>query len=311
MRLALMLTASLLVAPLSAEAGVCKAWSDSLALGQLDTSLIDEASGIEASIRFPGRLYHHNDSGDTLRFFQTDMTGGAMKIVNVEGPMPRDIEEMAVGPCGSDSCVFLGDIGDNPGKRTEVAFTLVTEKAQFGITEPVRKVVRARYPDGSHNAEAFAIHPNGDLYLIVKPVDAVMMTPGASGIYRLKAAELMADGDQVRTFEKIGSLDLPHLMPELPFFGHIVTGLDITQDGSRAVLLTYAAAVELGFDLSKAVPDKLVAGDNVSIFKAPPLSQQEAIAWLPDDQGFVYDSEVERAGKGAPAPIRQVNCLSR
>ena len=311
MRLALLLTASLLAAPLSAEAGVCKTWSGSLALGQLNTAVIDEASGIEVSTRFPGRLYHHNDSGDTLRFFQTDMTGGDMKVINVDGPMPLDVEEMALGPCGSRTCLFLGDTGDNPGKRSEVAFTLVTEKARFGAMEPIHKVVRARYPDGSQNAEAFAIHPNGDLYLIVKPIDAVMMTPGASGVYRLKAADLMADGDAIRTFEKIGSLDLPHLMPDLPFFGHIVTGLDITKDGHRAVLLTYAAAVELGFDLSKGVPDKLVAGQNVSIFKAQPLSQQEAIAWLPNDEGFVYDSEIERAGKGAPAPIRQVNCLSR
>ena len=75
--------------------------------------------------------------------------------------------------------------------------------------------------------------------------------------------------------------------------------------------MTYGTAIELGFDLSKGVPASLEPGKTVSIVPGQPLNQQEAIAWLPGNRGFVYDSEVGKSDRGAPAPIRQVNCLSR
>ena len=308
MRLALLIAAGLLAVPVLAEAGVCKAWSPGLTLGQLDTSVIDEASGIEASTRFPGRLYHHNDSGDSLRFFQTDMTGGHMKVVKVAGPMPRDLEDMSLGPCGTETCLFLGDIGDNGGMRTEVSFILVVEQARFPSSVPIRKVIRARFPDGPHNAEAFAVHPNGDLILITKSINARRTTPSPANVYRLKTRTTSL---AIQTFEKIGEMDLARLLPDETPASRLITGLDISSNGQTAILLTYGTAIELGFDLSKGVPASLEPGKTVSIVPGQPLNQQEAIAWLPGDRGFIYDSEAGKPDRGAPAPIRQVNCLSR
>ncbi|MDO8379608.1 hypothetical protein [Phenylobacterium sp.] len=294
--------------PLSAQAGICKSWSAPVLAAQIAAKPIDEASGLEASRAYPGRLYHNNDSGDDLRFFITDMAGGNLRVVNLRGPKPADIEEMSLGPCGGKTCLYLGDTGDNAGARSEVAFTILREKKTYAETETPLRVVRARYPDGPHNVEAFSVHPNGDLFVVTKPVDKQMTKPGRALVYKLSANQLrQTDGAQV--FTKVGELDLPKLLPDLPFVGWIATGLDISRDGKRAVLLTYMTVVELGFDLAAGVPETLVPGQNVSIFRAPPLAQQEAIALLPDDSGFLYNSEAAR--KAATFPLNRVTCTAR
>ena len=53
----------------------------------------------------------------------------------------------------------------------------------------------------------------------------------------------------------------------------------------------------------------VAAGDNVSVFRAPPLAQQEAITLLPDDSGFLYDSEAAR--KAETFPLHKVTCTAR
>lgn len=308
MRAAALLACALIAAPLTAEAGVCKAWSAPVLAAEVPSKPIDEASGLEASRAYPGRLYHNNDSGDDLRFFVTDMAGGDLKIVNLKGQKPADIEEMSLGPCGSKTCLYLGDVGDNAGARSEVSFTVLPEKKTYAAIETPLRVVRARYPDGPRNVEAFALHPNGDLFVVTKPVDKQMTNPGPASVYRLSANQLRQT-DGVQVFARLGQLDLPKLLSDLPFVGWIPTGLDISRDGKRAVLLTYMAVVELGFDLAKGVPAKLTAGDNVSVFRAPPLAQQEAITLLPDDSGFLYDSEAGR--KAATFPLNKVTCTAR
>lgn len=294
--------------PLPARAGVCKSWSAPVLAASIASKPIDEASGLEASRAYPGRLYHNNDSGDDLRFYVTDMAGGNLQVVNLKGPKPSDIEEMSLGPCGGKTCLYLGDTGDNAGARTEVRFTLLHEKKVFADTETPLRVVRARYPDGPHNVEAFSVHPGGDLFVVTKPVDKQMTKPGPASVYKLTANQLRQT-EGVQVFTKVGELDLPKLLSDLPFYGWIPTGLDISRDGKRAVLLTYMAVVELGFDLAGGVPETLVPGQNVSIFRAPPLAQQEAIALLPDDSGFLYDTEAGR--KATTFPLNKVTCTAR
>ncbi|MDP3853912.1 hypothetical protein [Phenylobacterium sp.] len=298
MRALAAIACSLLVtSPAAAE--VCEAWAPAQAFGALEVSLIDEASGLEVSDRHPDRLYHNNDSGDGLRFYVSDLKGQGTRAVEIKGDQPLDIEEMSLGPCGRKTCLYLGDIGDNPAKREGVVFTLVVEKKAFGERVKALRTVRARYPDGPHNAEAFAVHPDGDLYLATKPADAKMMTPGPALVYRLSAAQLR-NGKDVQTFTKVGEIDLPKIMAAYPFPGSIATALDIASDGKRALLLTYVAALVLDFDIAKGLsgPHQVVSLDT--------LPQQEAAAWLPDGSGFLYDTEQTRRVKGAK--INQVLC---
>lgn len=302
------LAASLLAIASPAAAQVCASWEPAQTVGKLDTSLVNEASGLEVSARFGNRLYHNNDSGDGLRFYISRLDGQAARAVEVEGPKPIDIEELSLGPCGLDSdCLYLGDIGDNPARRDEVVFTLVREVDDFSDKAVPLRVIRARYPDGAHNAEAFAVHPNGDLYLVTKPADRVMMTPVPAKVFRLTAAQLRDPG-QVQTFEQVGEIDLPRIMGARPFPGSIATAMDISADGGKVILLTYMAALELGFDLKDGLPPpaEWMEGRDYRVVDLDTLPQQEAIAWLPDASGFLYDTELTRGAQ--QAPIRKVAC---
>ncbi|MDP3747200.1 MAG: hypothetical protein Q8Q88_09155 [Phenylobacterium sp.] len=292
MRAAALLCALILASPTAAQSGVCPAWGKAEPFGALDAKLVNEASGLEVSDRFGDRLYHNNDSGDGLRFYVSGLKGEATRAIDVEGPDPRDIEELSLGPCGRQTCLYLGDIGDNPGKRDGVVFTLVIEKKAFKDKVKPLRTVRARYPDGAHNAEAFAVHPNGDLFLVTKPVDARMATPGPALVYRLTAAQLR-NGRDVQTFAKVGEIDLPTIMAEFPFPGSIATALDISADGRRALLLTYVAALVLDFDLAEGL-----SGPH-QVVRLNTMPQQEAGAWLPDGSGFLYDTELTRGAKAA------------
>ncbi len=299
--------ALILGAPASAQAGLCAKWGTPAQAGLLDPVIISEASGLEASARFPGRLYHNNDSGDGLRFYITDMAGARTTTVELAGPHPTDIEEMSLGPCGQATCLYLGDIGDNPAARSEVVFTLVEEAKDFAPVVTPLRAVRARYPDGPHNAEAFAVLPNGDLVVITKPADRDFIHPGPALVFKLTASQL-AETEGVQVFAKVGELDLPKLLPELPFYAWVVTGLDIAADGRHALVLTYGAVIELNLDLSKPAPPlaEWRKGETWQVLRPPQLQQQEAIAWQPDERAFVYDTETGRSH--GPATLMKVAC---
>src|SRR5438309_8403732 len=88
-------------------------WTHGTQIGQVEAPIVED-SGLAISRRFPDRLYHVNDSGDTGRFFITDFSGRNLRIVNVNAFAPEDAEDMAIGPCGAPAdCIFIGDIGDN------------------------------------------------------------------------------------------------------------------------------------------------------------------------------------------------------
>lgn len=308
MRAALLACVFALSGPAGALAATCPAWRAPEVVGSLDTVLVNEASGLDVSQRFPDRLYHNNDSGDGLRFYISDLKGGGATAVEVEGERPRDIEALSLGPCGAKTCLYLADMGDNPAKRDGVAFTLVEELASFPARVAPLRTVRARYPDGPHNAEAMAVHPNGDLYVVTKPADAQAMTPGPALVFLLSARQL-ADDTMVQVFEAVGQIPLPTIMAAFPFPGSIATSLDISPDGKRALLLTYVAALELGFDLADGLPkDGWVEGRDHRVVKLDTLPQQEAAAWMPDGKGFLYDTELTRGAK--TGPIHRVVCAA-
>ncbi len=292
-----------------ADAAACARWGPATLAGQLDTELVGEASGLEASDRFPGRLYHNNDSGDGLRFYVSDLSGANTRAVEVEGARPRDTEDLSLGPCGRRrTCLWLADIGDNGARRESVAFTLVEERAAFPAKVAPLRRIEARYPDGAHNAEAMAVHPNGDLFVVTKPVDTEMSRPGPAIVYRL-AARAMRAAKGTLTFERLGEIDLPAITAALPRPAAIATALDIAPDGRRAILLTYMTALELRFDLAAGLPKApWVAGRDYQLVTLTVLPQQEAVAWLPGARGFLYDTERAR---GTNTPIRRVDCADR
>ncbi len=127
-----------------------------------------ESSGVAVSRRHPGILWTHNDSGNDPLLFATDTLGRDLGAIVVSGAENRDWEDLAIGPCGSTVCLYVGDTGDNREVRSSVTLYRVQEpELRAASTQPAEKL-ELRYPGGARDAEAMYVDAQGDLYLITK-----------------------------------------------------------------------------------------------------------------------------------------------
>jgi hypothetical protein len=263
---------------------VC-AWGPAAEIGTLER-VISESSGMAISRKIPNRSYRHNDSGDAARFFVLDLDGRNTKTVTITGKAPNDWEDMALGPCDATTdCLFFGDIGDNDHRRRDLELIVVRERATFPASITADYRVTLRYPDAAHNAEALAVHPDGSVYIATK--DAARLR-----LFRLKP-EQWRSRKSPQVLEQVLALDWPTLMPNALALGRVATSMDISPDGKRFIILTYVEAVEFFFDLSKPVPAQGTWKEGRHYRRIPitTLEQEEAIAYLPDGRGFLYDTE--------------------
>jgi hypothetical protein len=260
--------------PNISEAQLCRQWKEAMRVGELKT-LLPEASGVAASRQFPGRLYHINDSGDAGNFYITDMDGGNVKTIRVNGFQPVDTEALGLGPCpGADrsSCIYIGDVGDNDKSRKSVEIVIVNEVRDFPATVTPRARLKLRYADGSHDSESIAVHPNGTIYLLTKERPARLF----------KVSPTVAE----QTVMPFSTLDT----------GTVPTDMTISDDGTRLLVLTYNDAIEYSIDLKESQRIRLNF-----------LQQQESVAYLPGSRSFIYTTE--RLLPGLPQWIMRADCV--
>src|SRR5687768_5106604 len=100
---------------------------------------LSEASGLAISRRAPGRLWTHNDSGEPV-VVALDARGSVTGRVRLTGAAVEDWEAIAVGPCGTGSCLHVGDIGDNEAKRKRITIYRLPEPEGASGTETVADV---------------------------------------------------------------------------------------------------------------------------------------------------------------------------
>ncbi len=156
---------------------------------------LPEASGLAASVTAPGRLWAHNDSGKP-EIFALDAKGTVTGRVAVSGARVEDWEAIALGKCGTGTCLFIADIGDNAAKRKDITIYQIAEPANGAASAKVDAVIRASYPDGAHDAEALLAAPDGTLYIVTKG------ETGPVAIYRMPR-EAKAGG--TARLERVGS----------------------------------------------------------------------------------------------------------
>ena len=285
----------------------CAHWGEAVEIGELDASRIIEASGIAVSKQFPGRLYHLNDGADN-RLFITDHSGKSLHTQSIGSVRLWDLESMSLGPCPDEgTCIFLVDSGDNKRFRGSIRVFIIREVERWQTpTVPIATLV-VKYPDGIHDAEGFAIHPNGDFYMLTKEGDYGIYQALSARMYRLPNQVWRAGGEDL-TFEFMGEIDFPELAtPESDFLGELVTGLDISPDGKRFLALTYQHAYEFEMDLSTVgtLPDLAGLRASMTPILLKRQAQQEAIAYLPDGKSFLYSTERRNTAR---APLLKVSC---
>lgn len=303
---------------LPAHAELCQEWSAPEKVGALDTNFLNEASGLALSKQFPGRLYHNNDSGDGPFFYVTDHSGKGTQRVAFDSEKPVDVEDVAVGPCPSGQCLFVGDIGDNKRVRDHLTLWMIPEQATFPEKVRDARHLTLVYPDHAHDAESLAVHPiTGDVYLLTKEADYnVERRAHAARLYRLPRALLNSAGaDSSISLEFVGEIDLPWMLYDLSgLFGQIATSMDISPDGKNLLLLTYQNAVEIPFDRLQGpiFSRSWEEGKDYRVIRWPELvSQQEAIVYGADGNSFYFDTEYNPDYGDKEAPLYRVSCLKR
>jgi len=196
---------------------------------------ISESSGVAPSRRTPGVLWTHDDSGEPPYVYAIDTTGAARGTFSITGARNVDWEDIALGPCGAHTCLYLADTGDNSERRGSVVLYRVREPdvpkrqpKKVRPTAPAQAVI-FRYPDGPHDVEAMWVAPNEDVHVVTK---------GRSG--RIRHYRIRAESWTSRrpaTAELLEALPIP-VRSSLDY----VTGAALSPDGRTVVVRSYATA---------------------------------------------------------------------
>lgn len=254
--------------------------------GPTENDELTEASDLALSVKNPGVMWSHNDSGGKARVFALTTSGRDLGTYQLEGAELQDWEDMALGP-GPDpetSYLYLGDIGANNKDRKFISVYRVREpKVSLDQKVKRRKLEDAArfdfiYPDRhSHDAEALMIdQQSGDLYFVTKP------RRGAPVVYRSRAP---LDNRKITVLEEVTTLN----SIGGPFSPTLVTSGDISRDGSMVLLRTYVNAYLWPRRPNEPIDAALTRPPcNVPLHSE---SQGESIAFAPDGKGYYTVSE--------------------
>ena len=264
-------------------------------LGTLQDRSVNESSGLVASRRNPGVYWTHNDSGDGPFLYCVRGRGESCGVWSVTGAEARDWEDVAAGPGpgAGRSYLYVGDIGDNLGDQEHVTVYRAAEpevaagqappsKAAPAATEAA-EALRLTYPDGPHNAEALLVHPQtGDLYIVTKEAEP--------GVYVARAPL------------RVGGTNALARVAVLPIGGGdsrtgVITGGDISPDGTRVALCTYGDGYEM--EAPAGQPFDAVWQQPPTRFGLGARAVGEAIAYRLDGKALLTTSE-DPLGSGTP-----------
>ena len=269
---------------------------------------ISEASGIARDPRRDDLFWLHNDSGNETVLFGVDTTGTLLATARIPGVTNRDIEDVAIGRCGSEWCVYLGDIGDNGSSRSSIQIhrtSLPTlpdpqmEAAKSG--EVVDQELSAMasweltYPDGPRDAEGLVIDDaRGQLSIISKG-------RGSAGVvlYSIDVAEFEQADHSPRTLRRIGRL-------AIPIGGNssqLITAADLSPDGALLALRSYASLYVLPWSGASS-QDTTLAPKSASLFLAFE-PQGEGLTWGSEGE-FLYLASEGRNGR--PPQLSRIRC---
>ena len=272
-------------------------------IGRIESKWLVECSGMDISMAERDLLWAVNDSGNGPFLFALGRDGRDRGRLRVTGAANRDWEGLATFIWQGKPMILIADCGDN--RQRHPTYTLVvldeprlsTERVDDSILAQVAWKIDFRYPDGSHDAEGVAVDQEAKEVLILTKRDtpprlfAVPLQPDPPG--RTATARMVAaiDGIPEPTAE-----DRRHP------YGRVrsrPTGLDISSDGLRIVVLTYKHAYLFyrrpGACWKSALERPPIVIELPLPQNCPELGQREAICFSRDDRSLLVTSE----GKGA------------
>ena len=262
--------------------------------GKIDRDAISESSGLAVSRDYVDTFWTHNDSGDDARFFAVSSDGEDLGTVRLTAATATDWEAMSIGPCGAQTCLFIGDVGDNNAQRQGITVWRVPEPVPPGTdkeTIVLGESIEARYPEGAMDCEAIAYDPiTGDILLVEKSWSA------KARVHRLPASAWETQGASELTLDYVGTIDFD----TDSLTGGLVTGADIAPSGFSLFARTYVAGFHITLERGEsgtitgfgAINQDDVYGDG----------QCEAIAFNQDGMQLWFTCEDENG------PIGKADC---
>src|SRR6266498_4329863 len=127
-------------------------------IGRLTHPHITESSGVAASRQFPGVLWTHNDGGGARKqvLYAITREGKSLREFLVADALLYDWEDIAID---DEKHLFIGNLGNNEGKRLEVAVYQIDEpdpNSGAGLV-PIRRRWRLRFPAGPFDCESLFV----------------------------------------------------------------------------------------------------------------------------------------------------------
>jgi len=237
----------------------CKNYASPIVAGDITHKKLDEISGMAISRKNTGIIWVHNDSGGEAHIYAVNLQGYYVGKIDLKGAEMKDWEDIDIGPCGDEECIYVADIGDNEQARKDIEIYRFTEPSKDKLSRDrdidIKNYTKFeyKYPDRKRDSEAFAIHPDGTLYIVSKEPD------GKAYLYKTE----LFDEDKRTELRYVGffRMDKDHSS---------VTAADIHENGKSLLLRTSDGIYEYllpeaeSFDtVVHQKSSRIIAGDEI------------------------------------------------
>ncbi len=256
-------------------------------VGNLANPQITEASGMASSRLYPAVLWVINDGGDDPLLYAVGIDGADLGTFRVEDAVNSDWEALAAFELQDTAYLLIADVGDNHEQRKSCYLYVVQEPAitkigsSNGAAVRIAWRIRFTYEDGPRDCEAVAVDQARRRVLLMSKRGFVPT------LYELPLQSTEDD-----------TIAVARRLTTVPYVTW-PTAMDLSPDGSSAVVLTYNSAY-LFFRRQNE--------DWANAFEKQPqrlqfskLRQQEAACF-----GF-YGKSVYVSSEKTPAPLVRID----
>jgi hypothetical protein len=246
-------------------------------LGLVEDPAIAESSGLARALGRDDALWTHNDSGDSARLFLIGTDGRTLGTAAIEGLAPLDWEDLCSFQRRGKNYLLVGDVGDNRQRRPQLELCLVEEPDVRHLPTPAvwrlrpAALIPLRLPDGAHDVEALAVDATSETVLL-----ASKSLGGNAAFYQ--APLCFTTPASPVTAHRIGAADIP-----------FATGMDISPDGRRAMIVSYSGAYE--FTRRQGEDWAAAFASSPRVLRMPDRRQGEAICYGADGRSLYLTSE--------------------